>query len=54
MVDTIETRQAAYPRIVSSYDLARTLDTEYSPTLRRLNEDRGDSTISNENRDNWP
>ena len=54
MVDTMGRRQAAYPRIVSSYDLALTLDVGYSPALRRLDEGRGDSTISNEDRDNWP
>ena len=48
------TRQVAYPRIVPSHDLARTLDVEYSPTLRRLNEGKDDSTISNEDEGDWP
>ena len=54
MVDTMGTRQAAYPRTVPSYNLARTLDVEYSPTLRRLDEGKDDSTISNKNGDDWP
>ena len=49
MVDTMGTRQAAYPRTVSSHDLARTLDVGYSPTLRRLDEGRDDSTIFDKN-----
>jgi hypothetical protein len=54
MADTMGTRQAAYPGTVPSHDLARTLDTEDSPALRRLDEGRGDSTVSDENGGDWP
>jgi hypothetical protein len=54
IADTIETRQAAYLRTVSSHDLARILDAEDPPALQRLNKGRGDSTVSDKDGGNWP